>query len=74
MEKINYADVSQSFHMRRQLVQIVFEECSRIAWDQFSCESRNDVENQMQAASSNESFAMSLSSSFQEFVLEKNKT
>ena len=59
--------------MCRQLVQIVFEECSRIAWDPFLHEKKNEIENQMQTTPNNESFAMSLSSAFQEFVLEKNK-
>ena len=64
-KKINYAYVSQSFHMCRQLVQIVFEECSRIAWDPFLHKKKNEIENQMQTTPNNESFAMSLSSAFQ---------
>ena len=39
-KKINFSDVSQTFHMSRQLLFLVLEESERIAWDQFLLEKR----------------------------------
>mmetsp|Transcript_13333 Transcript_13333/g.19067 ORF Transcript_13333/g.19067 Transcript_13333/m.19067 type:complete len:244 (-) Transcript_13333:212-943(-) len=42
-KKIKYSEVSQSFHMCRQLLFIVLEELERLAWDKFICEDETKI-------------------------------
>ena len=70
-KKINFSDVSQTFHMSRQLLYIVLEEFERIAWDQFVMEKKDDIESTLTVYGDDNNLAIELAIMFKSYVYDK---
>ena len=70
-KRINHKDVSQNFHLCRQLAFLILEELERLAFDQFTSQNKDCLNACLEENGDEQSFAIKFSTKHEIFVQEK---
>lgn len=72
-KKINHTDVSQSFHLSRQLLFMVLDEMERLAWDQFVDKHQCDIWTAIQNDECKCKIPFAIAEKFENFIKDQMK-